>query len=222
MSRPRAALCVAAALVLGFVLPPDKIVHVIAARRAEATPLRAELEISRLGESGAIQVRAELHPDRGARLQDEEGRRWLVREGRVSGGAETGSLDWVPELDVLVLRDETAIHAWLQTQSVDASSSHLARCGEADCFVLGGRDEPNQLWVDKDRFEVRRFRSGSGRSFDLAAYEGWSGIRFPASASVSDSLGPVAEIAVRSVDPAPELEEADFSPAWLLADPEKP
>ena len=35
---------------------------------------------------------------------------------------------------------------------------------------------------------------------------------------MSDSLGPVAEIAVRAVEPAPELEQADFSPAWLLAE----
>jgi hypothetical protein len=218
VSRPRATLVIAAALVAGFVLPPDKIVHVVAARRADATPLRAELEVSRLGESDPIQLRAELHPDRGARLNDAAGRRWLVRDGRVTGGAGTRSLAWIPELDVLVLRDEEALQVWLQTQGVDATSSHLARCGDADCFVLGGRDEPNQLWIDKDRFEIRRFRSGSGRLLELADYEEWGGVRFPARGSVSDSLGPVAEIVVRSVEVAPELDQADFSPVWLLAE----
>jgi hypothetical protein len=218
MSRPLSRLCAGAALALGFVLPVDKIVHIVAERRADGTPLRTELEVSRLGESEQIQVRAELHPDRGARLNDSEGHRWLVRAGRVSGGVGTRALDWIPELDVVVLRDEGAIRAWLQAQGVDATSSHLARCGEADCFVIGGREEPNQLWIDKDRFEIRRFRSSSGRLLELDDYQDWSGIRFPARATVSDSLGPVAEIAVRSVDAAPDLESADFSPAWLLAE----
>ena len=218
MSRSTAALCAAAALVVGFVLPPDKILEVVAARRADTAPLRVELEVSRIDESDPTRIWAELHPDLGARFNDADGRRWLVREGRVSGGAGTRSLSWVPELDLLVLRGEDALQVWLQTQGVDATSSHLTRCGDADCFVLGGRDEPSQLWIDKDRFEVRRFRSGSGRLLELEGYEEWNGIRFPARARVSDSLGPVAEIAVRSVEPAPELEQADFSPAWLLAE----
>jgi hypothetical protein len=209
---------VGAGLLAGFVLPPDKIVHVVASRRSAAPPLRVELEVSRAGEDEPLQVRAELHPERGVRLNDEEGRRWLVRQGRVSGGDGDRSRGWVPELDILVLRDEEALQAWLDVQGVDTTLSQLARCGDADCFVLGGREQPNQLWLDKDSFEIRRFRSRSGRVLELDEYADWEGVRFPAHARVSDSLGPVAELTVRSVEAAPDLDRADFSQAWLLAE----
>jgi hypothetical protein len=218
-ARSLATLLLGAVLAAGFVLPPDKIVHVIASRRAGAPPLRVELEVTRAGERDPFEVRAELHPARGVRLRDADGRRWLVREGRVSGSGD-GDGDgrkWIPELDLLVLQDEEGLLAWLEARGVDATVSQLARCGEADCFVVGGRDRPSQLWVDKESFEVRKLRSRSGRMLELEAYVDWEGVRFPGRAWVSDPLGPVAELAVRSVAPAPELEDADFSPAWLVA-----
>jgi hypothetical protein len=75
--------------------------------------------------------------------------------------------------------DEDRLPALVAQLGVDLRRNQLARCGEADCFVLGGREATAQLWIEKDRFEVRRVL---GRAGDLVEFEsgtGWAAFGSP-------------------------------------------
>jgi hypothetical protein len=210
------ALAAVVLLCIGFVLPPEKIVRVMSQQRGKAKPLRVELELVRMDDSGTRLIRAEIHPDRGARFEDADGTRWLLRDGRVMAGPDASSQS-IPDLDVLLLRGEGALNGWLAAKNISVETSYLARCGDADCLVIGEPDAHSQLWVDKDRFEVRRFVAGFDHVVDLEEWADFDGVRFPARTRVSDVNGPLAELHVRALAVAPELDQADFSGAWVRA-----
>lgn len=200
---------------LGYVIPTDRVVHEIALRRASLPALRVEAELELEDSDGVELVRFELDPKRGARVLDAQDGRWLLLGGRIWTRADAEIPPWMPPLEVLVVRDEVALAEWLREAGVDVGINTLARCGDADCFVVGGPANPDQLWVDKDRFEIRRRRTGRGRVTDFEGYREWGGVRFPERILLADPLGPIATLRVVRVTPAPELAKEDFSPSWL-------
>jgi hypothetical protein len=102
--------------------------------------------------------------------------------------------------------DREALGRYLPELGIDLTRSELGRCGEGDCFVLGGRSGAAQLWIDKDLFEVRRLRTRRGRVFEFEGYrEGVGGARVPTRIRVLDSLGPIAEVEIAGVEAAPSL-----------------
>ena len=209
------ALVVLALALVGYVLPAERVVREMAKLRARTPHLRVEIGILVGEEEAPERARLEVHVDRGVRVTDDRGRRWLVRHQRVegSGGADSG--DWVPDVEVLAVQGEKGISSWLSAAGVDLRRNTLARCGNADCFVLGGRDRRAQLWVDKDQFDVLRFVTPDGRSVLFEDYRDWSGLRFPARILIRDGEIPIAELEIHEVSPAPELDGADFSRRWL-------
>lgn len=200
---------------LGYVIPTERVVREIAAQRASLPSLRVEAELELEETEGIELVRFELDPDRGARVLDAQEGRWLLLGGRIWTRADADIPPWIPPLEVLVVRDEVALAEWLREAGVDVGVNTLARCGEADCFVVGGPASADQLWVDKDRFEIRRRRTGRGRVADFEGYREWGSVRFPELILLGDQFGRIATLRVVRVTPAPELAKEDFSPSWL-------
>ena len=97
----------------------------------------------------------------------------------------------------------------------------VARCGEADCYVLGTRQSLAQLWVEKRSFEVRRLVLPGRGPMDLEEWRAFERIRFPARVELASDVS-TATIAVESVAVAPPLGAADFSAAWVRAAPAVP
>ena len=207
------ALAAIALVTLGYVIPSERVVREMAGLRASLQPHRvtAELE-ARDGSTG--EVLFEFAPDRGVRVRDGRGSRWLLAGGRIWSRAGAEVPAWLPPLELLVGRGDE-LFRWLVDAGVDLAANDLARCGDADCFVIGGRAASDQLWVDKDRFEVRRRRSARGLVHDFEGYRDWSGVRFPRTIRVADPLGSVATLRTVRVEAAPELAQGDFSAAWL-------
>ena len=81
------ALAALAAL-LAYVLPGDRVLEQVAARRAKADALRVEARLEGIGESWPERVVLELHPRLGCRVSGEAGERWLparrARAGRLA------------------------------------------------------------------------------------------------------------------------------------------
>jgi hypothetical protein len=217
VSRLRAPLAIAALALCGWVLPPDRVLGEIERHRQKSPPLRiaAALEAADAPADWPATFQMELHPRRGARLRAEDGRRWIVQGGRVTQrGASTGS-SWIPQPELLALSRREDLENWLSAAGIDPGANQLARCGESDCYVLGGRDRPVQLWVDKDRFEVWRFRSADGRGVQYESFKEWDGVRFPERIVIDAGGRPLATIHVREVTVARDLDRADFSLSWI-------
>jgi hypothetical protein len=217
----------AAALVfLAYVLPGDKVVGMLAEARAGRTPLRIEARLQARDSSAPAHLVIELHPDLGERVSDDRGGRWILSGGTASGRATAGTQlpapPWLPDLAPLALRRESELRGWLAGAGVDFQQNELARCGDDDCWVLGTRQAPAQLWVEKTALELRRIvRPKQPR----AAFEQWQDfgkIRFPARIELADDAGSIATLSVESVSAA-TLAASDFAPAWAqTAGPAKP
>ncbi len=209
----RIALCLALGLAqsaLGWVLPGDRVLaQIVEARRSQA-PLRVELRLRGPDPDWPSKITLELHPELGAQVRDERGGRWVLREGQLQLGKSPPP--WLPDLDLLALRSEDSLRAWMQQQEIDLGRSELARCGEFDCFVLGGRESRGQLWVEKERFDVIRWDGRSGRRVELRGFRTWGKQRFPSEIQVLDHTGEFATMAVETVAMAPDLTPADFEP----------
>ncbi len=207
------ALAAIALVVLGYVISSERVVREMAGVRAGLEPHRVAAELEMDGRIESVVF--ELDPDRGVRVRDGRGGRWLLAGGRVWAPAGSRAPAWLPPADVLVLRGEQRLLEWLAYAAVDLAANELSRCGNTDCFVIGGRAASDQLWIDKDRFEVRRQRTARGRVVDFESYRDWPGGRFPERIRVADPLGPIATLRIVRVEPAPELGREDFSPSWL-------
>jgi hypothetical protein len=203
---------------LAFVLPGDRVVGLLAESRAGRTPLRVEGKLTARDSSAPAHLVIELHPDLGARVSDDKGGRWLVANGRASAGTKLPAPEWVLDLAPLVLRHESELRAWLAAEGVDVGKNELARCGDSDCFVLGTRQSASQLWIEKSAFDLRRVvRPHPPRT----SYDDWQmfgKIRFPARIELADDSGPIAALAVESVDSIP-LAQSDLDPSWVQAAP---
>jgi hypothetical protein len=211
----------ALALLLAYVLPGERVVEQVAAKRARAGPLHVEARLEGIGESWPERVVIELHPRLGARVSDGRGGRWLLREGRLAAGTQPLP-PWVPELDVLLAPDLPALGTLLAALGIDASVNELGRCGERDCFVLGGRSAGAQLWLDKDSFEIVELRLANQRRIEYAEPKAWSGARFPAEIRIHDEWGKIATLSVQAAGPARDLRADDFSARWVESAPSAP
>jgi hypothetical protein len=217
-----AALACCAALLLGYVLPADRVIEEMARQRARRPALRVDAVLETDDAAWPGRVRIDLHPELGARVEDDAGGRWLL----LADSARSTSPDaaWLPAPELLVLQQERQILRRLRRAGVDVLLNELGRCGDADCFVIGGRAGGAQLWVDKDSFDVWRFRAADGRVIHFEEYADWDGLRFPSRMRIQDSLGPLGIIRVERVRRASNLGRGDFSPRWLEspASPEGP
>ena len=217
-ARLRCGLLPAALLALGFVLPAERVIDELGRVRKAAFPLRAEATLSGIGRGWPREVVLELHPVAGLRVQDDAGGRWLVRQGRLVAGSRPRLPVWVPEAEILLLQEPKQVHAWLEALGIDPLANRLARCGEADCFVLGGPERPGRLWLDKDRFEVARLILRDRRSVEFEAYRDWDGVRFPSKIHILDAHGEVATLTLTAVKRS-RLRSEDFSMSWAGQSP---
>jgi hypothetical protein len=201
---------------LAFVLPGDRVVGMLAESRTKGAPIRVEAKLSARDSSAPAKLVIELHPELGARISDDKGGRWLLSNGRVTAGTKLPAPAWLPDLAPLVLRRESELRGWLAAEGIDVGRNELARCGDDDCWVLGTRQTPAQLWIAKSALDVRRIvRPRPPR----AAFDQWQDfgkIRFPARIEISDDAGPIATLAVESVA-AIALGPGDLSPTWVQA-----
>jgi hypothetical protein len=207
------------ALLLAWVLPGDRVIEQVAKQREDLTPLRVEAALDGDGGFGfgrwPERVVIDLHPTYGFRVSDDRGGRWVIRDGAVVASTERGVPRWVPDLGPLLLRGEQDLERWLVRAGVNAQLNELGRCGAQDCFVLGGREADAQLWLEKDRFEVRRWQLPRRRWVELSAWQDWGEVRFPPEVRIGQGSSAFARLTVTGVTPAPELESADFSSAWV-------
>lgn len=212
-----------ALLVLGYVLPGERVIRQLTTLREKQAPLRVEATLVDGDSDWPSRVRFELHPEFGFRVSEAGGGRWLVENGRVVGASDQKVPAWIPALGILILKPEEALRAWLDWARIDITVNQLGRCGESDCFVVGGREAPRQLWIDKDRFEIQRWVAGRGSGIEFSGWTEWGrSLRFPAQIRVVDRDETFAEFKIDRVVLAPDLSEADFTPDWVRTRPANP
>ena len=199
-----------------YVVPAERVLAELSRARGRAVALHLEAEL--LGETPPDwprQVEMDVHPQYGLRVSDLAGGKWVVRRERLVAGNRLRLPEWVPQIEVLVLPADEGLRVWLQAAGVDLQRNELGRCGPVDCFVVGGREVGRpQLWVGKDAFQIRRWVSATGQSFDFGAYREWGRQKFPSEISILSGDTARATLAVRALEPAPALGERDFSRAW--------
>ncbi len=205
----------AALVLLAYVIPGDVVLREMARRRGGPTTLHIEAVLEGLSDSWPARVTLETHPTHGFRVADDVGGRWLLARGQVRAGRQPAPV-WIPPLELLTLRGEGALAVHLRALGVDLSLNQLARCGEADCFVLGGRDRPVQVWVDKDSFDVRELRRSDGSRVEMSRYAVWGrGARLPGEIRFYDAFGRVGSLSIERAEAASGLRPDDFSPRWV-------
>ena len=203
------------ALPPAYVPPGERMLLAFHEQRERQQPLRIEAELSGTEHDWPTEVVFELHPALGYRVSDDQGGRWLIRAGGVVAGTQLPAPAWIPELELLVLNDEADLRAWFERAEVDLAVNELARQGEIDCFVIGGREGRSQVWVDKDRLEILRWVTSYGRSVEYHAWEKWDWGRFPSVVELREDDEPFALLAVHAVTRARRLKERDFTPRWV-------
>ena len=194
----------------------DHVIAKLAAARAGQPALHIEAALSAAAPDAPTRLLIDLHPELGMRVADDRGGRWVSQRGHLVAGSTVPAPAWFPDLEVLALRHESDLRAWLGAQGIDASANELARCGESDCYVLGTRQSLAQLWVDRRALEVRRVVLPGRGPLDLEEWQLFDRTRFPARIEVS-AEGATATLAVESVRPAAALVSADFSSVWVEA-----
>ena len=215
--RDQNAVARALALVwLAFILPGERVVGMLAESRASRTPLRVEGKLTARDSSAPARLVIELHPELGSRISDDKGGRWLAANGRVTAGTKLPAPEWVLDLAPLVFRRESELRAWVAAEGVDVAHNDLARCGDSECWVLGGRQAPAQLWIEKSALDLRRLVRAHGPRSSYDDWQMFAKIRFPARIEQADESGAIATLAVDSVA-AIQLAADDLSPAWVQA-----
>ena len=212
------ALGALALLWLGWIAPGEQVVAQLAEARASQPPLRIEALVSSPRDtSAARKLTLEVHPELGGRAADDKGGRWVWNIGRTISGTQTPPPAWLPDLGPLLLRREGDLRTWLAADGVNLAANELARCGDGDCWVLGTRASPEQIWIEKPELELRRVVRQTQRiSFDQ--WQEFGKIRFPAKIEIADEKGVVALLTVQSVNPI-ALSSADLQPSWVQAPP---
>lgn len=197
------------------ILEPERALTVLEKRRQKLAPLRVEAELTGVDSTWPHEIVFEMHPLHGFRISDDQGGRWVIHGSRLRAGSTEPAPSWIPQLELLALRSLGSLTTALRRLGVDLERNELARCGEGDCFVLGGLNGRGQLWLDKDSFEVVRFTFGSDLIVEYLNYSDWEGHRFPAIIELRDGRGTFATLVVHSVRTTDTLSAADFSPAWV-------
>jgi hypothetical protein len=220
------ARAAAALVLLAYVLPGDKVVGMLADARAGRTPLRIEARLQARDSAAPAHLVIELHPDLGERISDDRGGRWILSggtsSGRTTAGTQLPGPAWLPDLAPLALRRESELRGWLAGAGIDFQQNELARCGDDDCWVLGTRQAPAQLWVEKTALDLRRIVRPKQPRAVFEQWQEFGKIRFPARIEIADDSGAIATLNVDGVSPA-NLAASDFAPAWAqTAGPVKP
>ena len=202
-----------------YIVPSSRVLTEIERVRGRAVTLHVEASLSRAETQGfapewPARLQIDLHPVFGMRVADDRGGRWVVRRARIASASTFELPAWMPQLEVLAIATRSELESWLGSVGLDLQRNALGRCGEADCFVLGGRESAPQLWVDKETFQLRRWVGPGGRSFAFSEYRAWGSIKFPSKIEVLDDEGALATLLVDRVEPAPALGERDFSRTW--------
>jgi hypothetical protein len=212
---PLAALALAW---LGYVMPGDRVVDLLAESRAGRAPVRIEAALSARDSAAPSKLVIELHPDLGERVSDDRGGRWLVVGGRVTAGTKLPAPAWVPDLAPLWMRRESEIRSWLRAEGIDFASNDLARCGNGDCWVLGSQQGNAQLWLEKPALELRRVVQAKKTRASYDDWQAFAKLRFPKRIELDDDAGAVATLTVSSVTPI-ALGAAELSPDWVKSPP---
>ena len=207
-----------ALLWLAYVLPGDRVVGMLADARAGRTPLRIEAKLQARDGAAPSSLVIEISPELGARISDDRGGRWLVSGGRATAGTQLPAPAWLPDLAPLVLRRESELRGWLAAEGIDLEHNELARCGDGDCWVLGTRQSPSQLWIEKPALDLRRIVRAKAPRASFDQWQEFGKIRFPAHIELADDSGPIAALTVESVAPI-SLGPADLTAAWIQAAP---
>lgn len=197
---------------IGYVLPVERIVAELARAREKAPPLRLETTLVGIVPGWPQRVTLELHPDFGQRVRDDQGRQWLLYRGELVSARPSRPPVWIPELEFMTLRSEEDLRTWLERARVDLERTEFARCGESDCYILGGKNGSAQVWLEKERFELLRLVLPGGRELVFEDYRSWSGVRFPREIKVLDAHGELAILTVETLRRARELAQEDFVP----------
>jgi hypothetical protein len=196
--------------IAAYVLPADRVLEQVAARRASAPALRVEARLEGIGESWPARVVLELHPRLGCRVSDERNERWVLHDGHVALGTRMPAPPWIPEIEVLAAPDVASLAKLLGELGIDASRSELGRCGRAS---------QAQLWIDKDSFEVVELRLADRRRIEFAPARAFGGTRFPGEIHVHDEWGRIATLRVESAGRATDLRAEDFTRRWVEVAP---
>ena len=200
--------------ILAYVLPADRALEQIGKANPLRGPIALVVKVEGVDATWPSQVSIDVHPREGVRVDDGRGGRWVVRGGRVVAASSSQLPAWLPQLEVVAFSSADSLTSWLRASGVDVQRNELGRCGAEDCFVIGGRDGPAQLWVEKDRFEPRRWVTGAGRSFEFGKYAAFGNVKFPSKIEVFEADGRLATLTVAQLTPASTLGPADFSPRW--------
>ena len=200
--------------VLAYVLPAGRALEQLGKASALRKPVALVAELEGVDPAWPRQVSIDVHPSEGVRVDDGRGGRWVIRGGRVVAASSSQLPAWLPQLEVVGFASADSLGSWLRAGGVDVQRNELGRCGNDDCFVIGGRDGAAQLWVEKNRLEIRRWVSGVGRSFDFAPYAAYGDVKFPSKIEVFEADGRLATLRVTQLAGAPQLGPADFSPRW--------
>ena len=212
-------LTLLAGVLLGYVIPGEVAIEQVAKRSGFRTPIRVEATLNGAEADWPESITFEIHPDRGVRISDGLGGRWLMRRGRVIAGTKIPAPDWLPQLEILTLHNEDELLGFLRRNGINPDRNELARCGEYDCFVVGGRTGRGQLWLEKDGFGIHRLQLPEGRIVEFGVSQLWgagrSGVSFPEQIQLLDVTARIATFQIKSAERAPELGDVDFSPRWV-------
>ncbi|MEE8557944.1 MAG: hypothetical protein V3T14_08675 [Myxococcota bacterium] len=213
MGIRRLGLLLVGPLLLAYVLSPERVLREIARIREGSPPVR--LIVAVVSPEGETRAWVDLHPSGGWRVTDEQGRSWVGRGVWLRPPLIDRPPAGLPYAWLLWASDEELLPGLVAEMGVDMDRSELARCGDADCVVLGGRSGRGQIWVDKDRFEVRRIETQEGIGIYLEGYrKSFSRVRLPARIRVVEPGGWTAEVEIVSAEPAGALEDdPDLVPA---------
>jgi hypothetical protein len=201
-------------LPLLYVLPGVRVLEQIEAVRKRQPAIHVVADLTGTDRSFPARVEADLHPELGARFSDGAGGRWVMRRGRVVASNRSELPAWIPQLEPLGLATRSELESWLAAMGIDPAVNDLGRCGDQDCFVLGGRQAGEQLWIEKDRFEVRRLATSTGRRTSYDEYRDFEKLRFPGRIAIADGNEEIAVWTVQQAVSAGGLSERDFSDRW--------
>jgi hypothetical protein len=200
---------------LAFVLPGSRVVGLVAESRANRPALRIEATLDSRGEaSSPIHVSIDVQPELGYRVADSLGRRWVMPFGRTTLGTSLPAPPWIPDLTPLAARREGELRSWLTAAGIDAEQNELARCGDADCWVLGTRHGVAQLWIDKQTLDVRLVELTARGKTEFGEWQEFGKARFPKRIAVWTGTGPFGTLTVESVAPT-TIGPTDLSPEWV-------
>jgi hypothetical protein len=243
-----AALVAAALLLVGWYPDPPHIANAVAnanreAGRATTLELRVELRFEGDPEpaaSGTLvsdpsgRARLELVSPRGfvERHLNVDGRVRAARNGQPLEDART----FLPPFWVLQTASAAGLQRWLAELGADAGRVDLGYDGEADCFVLGGRDPGRSeassrrgahgaYWVEEETLAPVRLELPDGTRFEFArqtaAFEaspGHPGVRVPAWIEVRAPGEPPARLLVQHAA-AVDVPAGGFDLSWLARVP---